>query len=78
MVSFPRISTEDKDYRLLLRDLVLIVKWNSLKLRDIRRDRKSWNTARVLEELKRHAQSWATGKADPKPQPQQIKQPQQN
>ena len=46
--------------------------------RDIRRDRKIWNTATVLEELKRHAQSWATGKADPKPQPQQIKQPQQN
>jgi len=36
--------------------------------RDIRRDRKSWNTATVLEELKRHVQSWATGKADPKPQ----------
>ena len=52
--------------------------------RDIRRDRKLWNTATVLEELKRHAQSWATGKADPKPtqppqvQQSQFKQPQQN
>jgi len=31
-----------------------------------------------LEELRRHAQSWATGKADPKPQQPQIKNPQQN
>ena len=52
--------------------------------RDVRRDRKLWNTATVLEEPKRHAQSWTTGKADPKPpqQPQvqqsQFKQPQQN
>ena len=48
--------------------------------RDIRRDRKIWNTATVLEELKQHAQSWATGKADPKPQQQQQQQvnPQQN
>ncbi len=46
--------------------------------RDIRRDRKSWDAATVLAELRRHAQSWATGKADPKPQQPQIKQPQQN
>ena len=38
--------------------------------RDIRGDRKPWNTATVLEELKRHAQSWATGKADPNPHQQ--------
>jgi len=46
--------------------------------RDIRRDRKSWDADTVLEELRRHAQSWATGKADPKPQQPQIKNPQQN
>ena len=45
--------------------------------RDIRRDRKSWDAATVLA-VSRHAQSWATGKADPKPQQPQIKQPQQN